>query len=693
MTATGFDALAPVVQYHVANTLGWPGLRPLQEQAVRPLLDGADALLLAPTAGGKTEAAALPLLSRMSSEDWRGTSVLYVCPLRALLNNLQPRLHGYAQWFGRTAAVRHGDTTAGERRRLRTERPDILLTTPESLESMLVSALGDPAPLFEDLKAVVIDEIHAFAGDDRGWHLQGVLARIEAIAGHPIQRIGLSATVGNPEELAAWLTGGRRPPAQVIDPGGTTPDSDVELDHVRTVGNAAKVISALHQGEKRLAFGESRRVVESLAGALHANGTTVFVSHSSLSAAERRRSEAAFAEARDCVITATSTLELGIDVGDLDRVIQVGAPTTVASMLQRLGRTGRRPGSSRNMLFLETGDEELLRAAGLLLLWGEGYVEPVSPPRRPYHVLAQQVLGLTLERRALTHADVHEVLDGWAGTTPDELDRILEHMVAEGFLGEDGALLLAGPSADRRYGGLHHRDIMAVFTADPQMTVLHGRDEIGTLDPAAMRRKVEGPRRIMLAGRAWVVTHVDWRRNRVFVEPSEHGGPLTWLSGSRSLPRDLCQAMRRVLLGEAPTGVARTHRADDGLATLRASYARTVAPTAPRVLVEENTGKTRWWTYGGGLSNQTLLHVLGRVAPELLAPDSTWDNLSITVHPTAAGAAALEDARREILRRAQDEPDLLRPPVDERALEHVKFGDMVPVDMLRDELAGEAVEI
>lgn len=127
--------------------------------------------------------------------------MLYVCPLRALLNNLQPRLSGYAQWLGRAAEVRHGDTTAGQRKRLQTQPPDILLTTPESLEAMLVSTITSPELLFENLQAVVIDEVHAFAGDDRGWHLQGVLSRLEAIAGRPFQRIGLSATVGNPQEL------------------------------------------------------------------------------------------------------------------------------------------------------------------------------------------------------------------------------------------------------------------------------------------------------------------------------------------------------------------------------------------------------------------------------------------------------------------------------------------------------------
>ncbi|MFZ5872040.1 MAG: DEAD/DEAH box helicase, partial [Actinomycetota bacterium] len=176
------DRLHPVVLHHVANTLGWPGLRPLQEAAIDPLLDGDDALLIAPTAGGKTEAAIFPLLSAAASTGWTGLSVLYVCPLRALLNNLHPRLSTYASWTGHRVGLWHGDTGDTARRRVLAEPPEILLTTPESLEAMLVSTRVDPHALFADLRVVVVDEVHAFAGDDRGWHLLAVLARLPRLA-------------------------------------------------------------------------------------------------------------------------------------------------------------------------------------------------------------------------------------------------------------------------------------------------------------------------------------------------------------------------------------------------------------------------------------------------------------------------------------------------------------------------------
>jgi len=145
---SGVDRLHPGVVHHIVNTLNWPTLRLLQEAAIEPLLDGADALLLAPTAGGKTEAAVFPVLTSMLDNGWRGLSVLYVCPLRALLNNLHPRIDGYAKWVGRTAGLWHGDTSQAVRRRMRVERPDFLLTTPESIESLLVSPLVNPREFF-----------------------------------------------------------------------------------------------------------------------------------------------------------------------------------------------------------------------------------------------------------------------------------------------------------------------------------------------------------------------------------------------------------------------------------------------------------------------------------------------------------------------------------------------------------------
>ena len=340
---SAFELLHPSLRHHIVNSLGWRELRPLQQLSIEPVLRCSHCLLLAPTAGGKTESAIFPLISRMLSEEWSGTSILYICPLKALLNNLHTRLESYLRLFGRTCEVWHGDVNQARRGQTLKRPPDCLLTTPESIESMLVSRRVDHRAFFNGVKAVVVDEIHAFAGDDRGWHLLAVLERVGRLAVVEPQRIGLSATVGNPVQLLDWFAGHVEGQREVVAaPAAGSAEPSVEIDFVGSLDNAAIVISRLHQGEKRLVFCDSRSKVERLGTALNGLGVRTFLSHSSLSIEERQQTEAAFAAAQDCVIVATSTLELGIDVGDLDRVIQIDAPGRVASFLQRIGRTGRR---------------------------------------------------------------------------------------------------------------------------------------------------------------------------------------------------------------------------------------------------------------------------------------------------------------------------------------------------------------
>ncbi|MFI5886552.1 DEAD/DEAH box helicase [Streptomyces sp. NPDC051554] len=681
------DRLDPVVLHHIVNTLGWPDLRPLQRAAIPPLMEGEDAVLLAPTAGGKTEAACFPLLSAMTEQKWTGTSVLYLCPLKALLNNLVVRVDSYAQWLGRRAALWHGDTKESQRRRIRAEAPDILLTTPESLEAMLIGVKTDHARLLGSVRAVVVDEVHAFAGDDRGWHLLAVLERLERVTGRPIQRVGLSATVGNPAELLHWLQGasvGSRT-GQVVAPGvhlpatddsaghgakaspepSSRPAGEVELDYVGSLDNAAKLIAALHRGEKRLVFCDSRRQVEELGAALRAREVTVFLSHASLSVDERTRSEQAFAEARDCVIVSTSTLELGIDVGDLDRVIQIDSPASVASFLQRIGRTGRRSGTVRNCLFLTTRKDTLLQAAGLLLLWSRGWVERVVPPPEPRHLVAQQLLAVTLQQHKLGD----QLWDRqWNGLAPFDKSAapILRFLTEEGYLDSDGGMLFIGPEAERHFGKRHFIELTASFTAPPQFTVLSGRTEIGRTDPSVLTEERPGPRRLLLGGRSWQVTYIDWLRKRVFVEPADGGGIAKWMNGGVvGLSYALTRAMREVLLGTNPP-VSLTRRAEACLAEQRETDAPgTVHPGG--TLITRVGSDVRWWTWAGYRANATLAATLQSVTDPLQRPTDSWLRLRENLTP-ADWRAACDNVGE----------NLVLPDVDRRAVRGLKFSAALP---------------
>jgi ATP-dependent Lhr-like helicase len=687
-------ALDPVVLHHIVNTLEWHDLRPLQRAAVQPLLAGDDALLLAPTAGGKTEAAAFPLLSRMAAEQWTDTSLLYLCPLKALLNNLHPRLERYAGWLGRRVAIWHGDITAASRRAVLWQRPDVLLTTPESLESMLVSTNVDHRSFFAGLRAVIVDEVHAFAGDDRGWHLLAVLERLTHLVGRPLQRIGLSATVGNPDELLHWLQGSSAeqrpahviasdavPPAQKTATAATvSPPGDIELDHVGSLPNAATVIASLHVGEKRLVFCEARQTVEKLGALLRARGVTTFLSHASLSADERRRAEQAFTESRDCVIVSTSTLELGIDVGDLDRVIQINTPGSVASFLQRLGRTGRRRDSTRNCLLLALDGQALVESAALLLRWSQGWVEPVIPPPEPRHIVAQQILALCLQEGRIGD---NAWRDAWNGLEPfgPTADVIVRHLVEHGYLDSDEGMYFIGPAAEQRFGRRHFIEMTAVFAGAPEFTVLTGRHEVGRVDPSLLTEEVHGDRRLLLGGRSWRVTYIDWRRRRCFVEPADGGGKARWLNrGWAGTSFELTSAIRDVLLGADPP-VQLTRRAVDRLAQERTDQIGLIHP-AGSVIVRAPDGDVRWWTWAGLRANATLAETLSEVIDPIRRFDDHQIRLREDLTPVMWRSLTAEATQR-----------LCLPEPNDKALDGLKFSAALPHRLAVATLASRGADL
>lgn len=657
-----FEQLHPSLQYHVVNTLGWSTLRPTQLAAIAPIHAGSHCLLLAPTAGGKTEAAVIPILSRMLVEPWSGTSVLYVCPIKALLNNLEPRLSHYAGLVGRRVEVWHGDISQSRKNRALKDAPDILLTTPESVEAMLISARVDRPAWFGNLQAVIVDELHAFAGDDRGWHLRSVLHRLDQYLERPLQRIGLSATVSNPRELLAWLApDGSR---SVVGSASVSSDADVTIDHVGSLENAATVISRLHRGEKRLVFCDSRSSAEQLSSMLRTHGIRTFVSHASLSVSERRQAEAAFSEERDCVIVATSTLELGIDVGDLDRVVQIDSPSSVSSFLQRMGRTGRRAGGRRNCLFLTTNDNAFLLALGVTQKWSEGWVEAAVPPVEPWHIVAQQALVLTLERGELATRDLVALLQGsFPELQTADIEALVEYLVGQQFLDRAEGVVRVGPQTERSYARGHYRDLLASFSGSQLLTGRHGAAEVGYIDPSVLTGERD-ERLLLLAGRSWRVTDVDWPKRIVWLEPAAGGGKARWIGGARSLGHEVCQGIRSVLADGASPTVTLSRRAQAALQALTDEIP--VSSGARFVISRSDDAPTRTWTFAGTRANRTLarqasigttkvrfdgLSVQAPVAP---LPDSPLGHIDLTDDEIAAFQESIKFAEcvpRQLLSR------------------------------------------
>lgn len=638
-----FARFAPRLQQAIVARLGWTSLRPVQEEAGEALLAGDNAIILAPTAGGKTEAAMFPILSQMVDDGPIGVGALYIAPIKALLNNQADRLGLYTEMVGLRRFVWHGDVTTSARRQFLREPAELLMTTPESLEVMLVSRRVDTNKLFRDLRVVVVDEIHAMAGTDRGAHLISVLERLAAISRHDVQRIGLSATVGNPTDILRWVTGTSRRQGRVVDPPRTPSKRQVLIAMRENLEAVARDAAKLAQGSKSLFFCQSRAMTESVAVQMRRIGTTVFVHHSAVSQQERALAEARFYEGTDACIVCTSTLELGIDVGDLDRVFQAEAPATVSSFLQRMGRTGRRAGKASNTTFFCETSESVLLAIALVELAKTGWVESIQVNPRCWTVLIHQLLALALANEGVGAEEawrhISKVPD-FHGIGRDEYDRLIEWMVEdEAFILTSGRLVL-GPKAEKRFGRKNFMELFSVFTAPQTYTVQSPNGQpIGTLEQDFVDRLVDGISAFLLGGRAWAVVHVTHDDRRVTVVPAPRGREPAWGGVMpHFLGLDICQRIRSFLLSkerfpyldEAAAGV---------LERQRETMVEVLVPG--RGGFEVDPDELRWWTFAGGRINMTL-----RVALEALLPGGKViaDNFRVLVRGETLDGQRLREA-------------------------------------------------
>lgn len=674
------ESLHPQIVHHIANSLGWSDLREVQQMSIEPILSGANTVLLAPTAGGKTEAAFFPLMSRLVEERWQGLSILYLSPIKALLNNQHDRLEKLLGFIGHEVGVWHGDISQSVKNRIRKSPPSLLLTTPESLEGMLISTKTEPADLFGNLRAVVIDEIHAFADDDRGWHLLGVLNRLAHYAGRDIQRVGLSATVGNREEIVRWLSGGSERDGVTVDPPPGEVAPEVKVDWVGSIENAALIISRLHRGERRLVFCDSRLQTERLARALRKRDVTTHVTHSSLSVDERRQTERAFSEGGPGVIVATSALELGIDIGSLDRVIQIDAPYSVASFLQRMGRTGRRPGTTPNLLFLTITEAGFGRALAIVDAWQRGEVEDVVAPPKPFHIAAQQILATVLERPGIAVQDLAPLLRGFsqsAGVGAEVVTELREHLMATGYLATDGIRLGVGRSSESEYGKRNFLELVSVFTSPPIFRVRHGRKEIGSVDQTTFLGdetgddEDSGPRVILLGGRSWRVTTVNWSRRIAYVEPVDLPGRSRWVGMGLGVGPLLAEAHRRVFTDDQSVLPYLSERASRHIVGLNEEYA--FVDDEALVVVRDSRDITLW-TFAGIHANLLLADLLAEEGIENVSARGLC-----VVIKESLNLSDVEELFDGIEVKGGDLP---KRCVEHPLIKELKFGELLPEELL-----------
>ncbi len=431
---------------------------PPQALASPLILQGENVLIIAPTGSGKTEAAILPLLSRIVGKDQRkGISLLYITPLRALNRDMLRRLEVWCSKLGLTIDVRHGDTPLSQRNKQSRSPPDLLVTTPETLQAILPGSR-----MRENLRmldAVVVDEVHNLVESKRGVQLSVGLQRLRRVAGE-FQLIGLSATVGSPELAAGFLFGDRKHQIVKVDlrkdfkygieyPTPDLVNSELAEKTFATPDLAARlsrIASLLEAHTSTLIFVNSRTVAEMLGEKLGRLRKDVGVHHGSLPREERERVEFAFKKGEAKALVCTSTLELGIDVGSVDLVVQYMSPRQVTSLIQRVGRSGHRIGRTSEGVIIAVSADDVLESSSSIAEAKLGRLEPTRPYRESLDVLAHQVAGYLMDFEKMDEGELLGELrktQTYSGLSQEKFRRVLK------YLGELRKLRVEGTTLQR----------------------------------------------------------------------------------------------------------------------------------------------------------------------------------------------------------------------------------------------------
>lgn len=602
---SAFEKYSPFIRDYIYSR-NWDSLREVQIGAAEVLFGTENNLLLtSSTASGKTEAAFFPIISRLYDDPPQTFGALYIAPLKSLINDQFSRLDELLDMSGIPVFHWHGDVAMSHKNKALRDPKGILQITPESLESMLMNRNNDIVRLFGDLRYVVLDEIHTLTGTDRGNQIICQLCRISRLIGRDPVRVGLSATIGDTDIAAKWLGAGSERGVSVVGMKETRTSWRLGMEHfyiqsdspdqsesgnkyLTAVGEATpgeneparpeasdnsvgytpldpgfEYIYDCTADKKCLVFSNSREETEYLTATLRqiadrrGDPDVFLIHHGNLSASLREEAEMKLKDDELRTVTcATVTLELGIDIGRLERIVQLDAPTTVSSLLQRLGRSGRRGAPPEMMMVFREENPlpntplpqlmpwGLLRAIAIVQLYlEERFIEPPNVKKLPFSLLFQQTLSTLAASGELTAKRLAEKvlsLPPFAGVTKEEYRTLLLSMIKNDFIEmteEKG--LIVGLKGERLINSFK---FYAVFKDSEDYTVRAGSDEIGTITTPPPVGD-----RFALAGRVWKVEELDVARKLIYVKEVKGKMEISWPGDYGEIHTRILERMKQVL--------------------------------------------------------------------------------------------------------------------------------------------------
>jgi len=548
-----FDLLSEPIRKFIRDK-GWEQLRPIQTAAIAKILSSDDNFILASrTASGKTEAAFLPILSKVNFND-SGVQVLYISPLIALINDQFYRIEELCKNLDVTVTKWHGEANKTLKERLIKQPNGIVLITPESLEAMFVNKPFNVKHLFFNLKYVVIDEIHSFIGTDRGIQLKSILSRLQKINSKSFSIVGLSATIGDYDE-AKKFTGDDFKTKVLLDRTAKEINALFRYFKNKNEELPLELLKDLYietKDNKVLIFPNSRGRAEEVAVKLRkisdrVKGHPNYFSHHSSVDREVREYVEYFAKnnnRQNFCIACTSTLELGIDIGTVDEVVQIDATHSIASLIQRVGRSGRKEGESSNLYLYATNEWSLLQSIACWLLYKEGFIEPPQKNVKPFDILVHQALSTTKGHSGILLTELINQLKENAAFREielSEIDEILKHLIEIDFLEKLQHEVIIGVEGEKV---VNSRDFYSVFKTEENFKVVNAGNTIGEIPFSPQIIEDEN---IMLSAKIWKIKFIDHKAKKIEVIPTKDGKKPMFFGGGAIIHQRIREKMFEVL--------------------------------------------------------------------------------------------------------------------------------------------------
>lgn len=657
-TENAFDMLVKPVRKLVEQK-GFTRPTEPQEKTIPKILDGKNILLISPTATGKTEAAFLPVLSMLLKEPKTpGIKVLYITPLRALNRDLLDRLQWWCNSLDIRLAVRHGDTETKERLRQSRSPPDILITTPETLQAILSGWVLRQH--LQSLRWVIIDEVHELADGKRGSQLSLALERIRNLIGKDFQMIGLSATIGSPEKVAEFLVGEGRPveiehvpvakmvKLQVIYPKPGEEDARLATKiytHPEVAARLRIIRDYMSKRKSVLLFTNTRSISEVLASRFKVwdNDFPISIHHGSLAKFSRIAAETGLKRGELKGLIATSSLELGIDVGRIDLVIQYMSPRQVTRLIQRVGRAGHTYGQVAEGLIVGMDSDDTLEALAIARRALKEELEPVDVPDKPYDVLTHQIAGLMLKSRRLEFIDVLEIARRAApfkDLTMADVEKSFKYMHSRfprlAWVSFEDKVALKPQRSKALFE--YYFDNLSMIPEEKQFLVIDesSNTSIGVLDEAFMAEYGKPGTKFIIRGSPWQIMHAT--EDKVFVRPVDDptGSIPSWIGEEIPVPYEVAQEVAEIRgfveskihdgLSLEQISALLSDRYPADKETILRALAETVeqindgfaVPTPRRIVVEDWNEFAIIHTNFGSLINRALAQLLGEVLSDKL---------------------------------------------------------------------------